>query len=147
MLTVQYKLFFTLLSAIFLDLPITRTFFYFPWRFELSGVDCSSVRVGTQGLFHPYLKTFVPPFLRTGLTAPGSPRMIRPRLGGLPHLKTFTWQNLTPAETGLPALGVTSPIDISDNRQESVPDSHSCFRKTPRLIMIGELEPSNLGDW
>ena len=35
----------------------------------------------------------------------------RPRLGGLPHLKTFTWQNLTPAEriypvwqTGLPAL-------------------------------------------
>ena len=35
----------------------------------------------------------------------------RLRLGGLPHLKTFTWQNLTPAEriypdwqTGLPAL-------------------------------------------
>ena len=24
---------------------------------------------------------------------------IRPRLGGLPHLETFTWQNLTPAET------------------------------------------------
>ena len=23
---------------------------------------------------------------------------IRPRLGGLPHLETFTWQNLTPAE-------------------------------------------------
>ena len=35
----------------------------------------------------------------------------RPRLGGLLHLKTLTWQNLTPAEriypvwqTGLPAL-------------------------------------------
>ena len=25
--------------AIFLELPITRTFFHFPWRFELSGVD------------------------------------------------------------------------------------------------------------
>ena len=35
----------------------------------------SSVRVGTQGLFCPYLKTFVPPFLPTRLTAPGSPRM------------------------------------------------------------------------
>ena len=33
------------------------------------------VRVGTQGLFRPYLKTFVPPFLLTRLTAPGSPRM------------------------------------------------------------------------
>ena len=35
----------------------------------------SSVKVGTQGLFHPYLKTFVPPFLPTRVTAPGSPRM------------------------------------------------------------------------
>ena len=35
----------------------------------------SPVRVGTQGLFLPYLKTFVPFFLPTRLTAPGSPRM------------------------------------------------------------------------
>ena len=35
----------------------------------------SSVRVGSQGLFRPYLKTFVLPFLPTRLTAPGSPRM------------------------------------------------------------------------
>ena len=35
----------------------------------------SSVRVGTQGLFCRYLKTFVPPFLPTRLTAPESPRM------------------------------------------------------------------------
>ena len=35
----------------------------------------SLVRVGTQGLFRPYLKTFVPPFLPTRLTAPRSPRM------------------------------------------------------------------------
>ena len=34
------------------------------------------VRVGTQGLFRPYLKTFVLPFLSTRLTAPGYPRMI-----------------------------------------------------------------------
>ena len=33
------------------------------------------MRVGTQGLFRPYLKAFVPPFLPTRLTAPGSPRM------------------------------------------------------------------------
>ena len=36
----------------------------------------SSVRVGTQGLFRPYLKTFVPPFLPTRLTATRSPRMV-----------------------------------------------------------------------
>ena len=45
MFSVQKKLFFTLLSDIFFELPITRTpdnsnFFRFPWRFELSGVDC-----------------------------------------------------------------------------------------------------------
>ena len=34
-----------------------------------------SLRVGTLGLFHPYVKTFVAPFLPTQLTAPGSPRM------------------------------------------------------------------------
>ena len=41
MFTVQWKLFLTLLAAIFFELPITRTFFDFRWRFELSGVDCS----------------------------------------------------------------------------------------------------------
>ena len=40
----------------------------------------SSVRVGTQRLFRPYLKTFVPPFLPTRLTAPGSPRMLAVKL-------------------------------------------------------------------
>ena len=43
MLTVQ-KLPFSLLLAIFFELPITRTFFDFPWRFGLSGVDCSTKR-------------------------------------------------------------------------------------------------------
>ena len=39
----------------------------------------SSVRVDTQGLFRPYLKTSVPPFLPTRLTAPGiSPRRRNP---------------------------------------------------------------------
>ena len=33
------------------------------------------VRVGTQGLFRPCLKTFVAPFLQVRLTALGSPRM------------------------------------------------------------------------
>ena len=33
------------------------------------------VRVGTQGLFRPCLKTFVAPFLQVRLTAFGSPRM------------------------------------------------------------------------
>ena len=37
----------------------------------------SSVRVVTQGLFGPYLNTFVPPSLPTRLTALGSPRMAR----------------------------------------------------------------------
>ena len=40
MFTVQLKLFFTLLSAIFFQLPITQTFFNFPWKFELLVVDC-----------------------------------------------------------------------------------------------------------
>ena len=42
---------------------------------------------------------------------------IRPRLGGLPHLETFTWQNLTPDERlarsgrpGYPPWRVTPPI-------------------------------------
>ena len=34
------------------------------------------VRVGTQGLFRPCLKTFVAPFNPARLTAPGSPRMV-----------------------------------------------------------------------
>ena len=34
-----------------------------------------SLIFGTQGLFRPYFKTFVAPFLPTRLTAPGSPRM------------------------------------------------------------------------
>ena len=33
------------------------------------------MRVGTQGLFRQYLKTFVTSFLPARLTAPGSPRM------------------------------------------------------------------------
>ena len=41
------------------------------------------VRVGTQGLFRPYLKTFVPPFLPTRLIAPGSPRM--------GYIRLWTW--------------------------------------------------------
>ena len=51
MFTVQWKLFLTLLSAIFFELPITRTpensnfFFNFLWRFELSGVDCITNRL------------------------------------------------------------------------------------------------------
>ena len=36
-----------------------------------------SVIVGTQGLFRPYMKTILPPFLPTRLTATGSPRMLR----------------------------------------------------------------------
>ena len=42
---------------------------------------------------------------------------IRPRLGGLPHLEMFTWQNLTPAgrvtrsgRPGYPPWRVTPPI-------------------------------------
>ena len=40
MLTV-HKNFFLPHSAKIFELPITRTFFDFPWRFELSGVDCT----------------------------------------------------------------------------------------------------------
>ena len=42
---------------------------------------------------------------------------LRPRVGGLPHLETFSWQNLTPTEIvtrfgspGNPAGRVTPPI-------------------------------------
>ena len=31
---------FSLFPVICSQLPVTRTFFYFPWRFELSGFDC-----------------------------------------------------------------------------------------------------------
>ena len=36
----------SLLPAIFFELPMTRTFFDFPWRFELSGDDCK-LKLGT----------------------------------------------------------------------------------------------------
>ena len=39
------------------------------------------MRVGTQGLFHPCLKTFVAPFLPARLTAPGPP----------PRMEEGTW--------------------------------------------------------
>ena len=42
----------------------------FPWPF-----GNGPVRVGTQGIFCPCLKTFVAPFNPSRLTAPGSPRM------------------------------------------------------------------------
>ena len=41
MFIVQWKLFFSLLPAIFFELPITRAFYDFPCRFKLSGVDCT----------------------------------------------------------------------------------------------------------
>ena len=55
----------------------------------------SSVRVGTQGLFRPYLKTFVPPFLPTRLTAPGSPRMYtcRKLVAGTVRISTLAKPN------------------------------------------------------
>ena len=37
MFTVQQRLFFTLLSAIFFELPITRTFFRFPLKVRVIG--------------------------------------------------------------------------------------------------------------
>ena len=65
----------------------------------------SSVRVGTQGLFRPYLKTLVAPFLSTRLTAPGSPRMFQLvmkncvscliySLKGPCHSCVFQWVNI-----------------------------------------------------
>ena len=55
--------------------------------------------------------------LAANLTAEFDVSGIRPRLGGLPHLETFTWQNLTPAQRvtrsgrpGYPPWRVTPPI-------------------------------------
>ena len=45
---------FTLPSAIFYELPITRTFFYFPWRFELSGVNCIQLAKRNLVIFDNY---------------------------------------------------------------------------------------------
>ena len=48
------------------------------------------MRVGTQGLSRPYLKTFVPPFLPTRLTAPGSPK-IKYLLTGIDIFSKYAW--------------------------------------------------------
>ena len=40
---------FFLLPAILSELLITRTFFDFPWRFELSGVDCRNSKRTREG--------------------------------------------------------------------------------------------------
>ena len=47
-----------------------------PWVSEDGIFGNGPEGVGTQGIFHPYLKIFVPPFLPNRLTAPGSPRMV-----------------------------------------------------------------------
>ena len=39
---IKMKTVFSLFLAIFLEFLTFRTFFDFPWRFELSGVDCIS---------------------------------------------------------------------------------------------------------
>ena len=46
--TVQLKLVFPLLPAICFKLPITQTFFDFPWGFELLGIDCTTIRSFTN---------------------------------------------------------------------------------------------------
>ena len=66
----QYKAFFVLNQE-----PASAWFF-----------GNGSVRVGTQGLFRPYLKMFVTPFLQTRLTAPGSLIIIITIIYFFPHL-------------------------------------------------------------
>ena len=62
----------------------------------------SSVRIGTQGLFHPYLKTLVLPFLPTRLTAPGSPRMLHFKLEKLNNpVHYFSLEALSSSFTAL----------------------------------------------
>ena len=55
------------------------------------------VRVGTQGLFRPCLKTFVAPLSPAWLTAPGSPRMLNTSkiLGGGTTSHRVTQQQLS----------------------------------------------------
>ena len=65
MFTVQWKCFFFSLPAIFVELPITRTFFDFALRFELSGVDCTFLFCPT---WHPVNKhTLLTRLLRASL--------------------------------------------------------------------------------
>ena len=48
--------------------------------FNLHAISQKRYRVCTQGLFHPCLKTFVPPIIPTRLTASGSPKISEIRL-------------------------------------------------------------------
>ena len=63
---------------------------------------------------------------------------IRPRPGGLPHLETFTWQNLTPAvrvtrsgRPGYPPWWVTPPIILSCKRDQIKMSDYMDRRVTP----------------
>ena len=75
---------------------------------------------------------------------------IRPRLGGLPHLETFTWQNLIPAErpgypvwqTGLPALAghPTHLVNVTKLKRETI--WQAGYRtKTGYLTYLGSRVP------
>ena len=69
------------------------------------------VRVGTQGLFRPCLKTFVAPFLPAWLTAPGSSRMwLGQRLS-----KNLFWRpaSMCPFQNGLSTSRILNKSTVS----------------------------------
>ena len=78
-IAVVYELTKRTQEKLFADWAQQYKAFFVPNQVQVSAsiFGNSSVRVGTQGLFRLYLKTFVPPFLPTRLTALGSPRMAK----------------------------------------------------------------------
>ena len=60
MFTAQSKLVFPLLPAICFEVPITRIFFDFPWRFKSSGVDCISFVMVNRICLSMHPRNFLP---------------------------------------------------------------------------------------
>ena len=95
----------------------------------------SSVRVGTQGLFRPYLKTFVAPFLPTGLIAPGSPRMNLCTYGE--GMGRSRWAG-TPSYDDNPLVGIHICPRPCQKATEK-PTQHSLLQRLLRKTLIGDI--------
>ena len=83
------------------------------------------MRVGTQGLFRLYLKTFVAPFLPARLTSPGSPRMPQSALrhgycllqihdSAVPELKSVSFVKTIWLELNDKLFGINKQKKLSD---------------------------------
>ena len=97
------------------------------------------MRVGTQGLFRPCLKTFFAPFNPARLTAPGSPRMKKDKLHvrATPHAPPPRQLEKIPHEMALFEKLASLILDLSNlNRTTTIPLVRSYYNWSKTWIRL-----------